>query len=342
MENGLLQNLPKEVVQTMDTYIRDGKYVNDFRIIGNSRGFSITIHFCNKLNDLDPCWSPGITSSCAYKSPSNRRRDERRRLSFERSILNSIQHDNQQTVEYSNKAATSHNVSTGINICDDLLCGDIGDTVKPKDTMLCLDTVQPTVMARPVETVQSIGKAQHRGVLQQDIVQPPIFESDDKSGDVGEDGSDDRSDSQFCFDHKAHKVTSIEDYVEESPVVINTDSMTNSMPDEVDSSNSSDKEYRKHICDESRNKGYIKIVHEANINKVFGITDDLIIRIDEVKQQSSARPINNDEARALHSKINKAPAADPEQCEYGFKTLHDILPNIVKRQRTLVKRGNLT
>ena len=76
MEHSLLVNLPKEGVQTMENYIKDGKYVNYFKVNGNSHGFSVTIHFCNAKNDLDPLWSPGISNTCAYKSPSNRRRDE--------------------------------------------------------------------------------------------------------------------------------------------------------------------------------------------------------------------------------------------------------------------------
>ena len=57
----------------MESFFDDGKFVNDFKIIGNNKGFSVTIHLCNQPCDtLD--WSPGISS----KSPAVLKRDRQR------------------------------------------------------------------------------------------------------------------------------------------------------------------------------------------------------------------------------------------------------------------------
>ena len=86
MDNIILDSLPKEVVITMENYFDDGKYVNDFKMTGNSKGFTISLHFCNKQCDLDQPWSPGLIN----KSPSTRRHDQLRRHRWEDSIVNRL------------------------------------------------------------------------------------------------------------------------------------------------------------------------------------------------------------------------------------------------------------
>ena len=88
MDTNICDNLPKELVIMMDTFFTDGKYVNDFKITGNNKGFSVTIHLCNQPCST-PEWSPGIT----YKSPAALKRDKERQRNYidSRSMLNSTE-----------------------------------------------------------------------------------------------------------------------------------------------------------------------------------------------------------------------------------------------------------
>ena len=92
-------------------------------------------------------------------------------------------------------------------------------------------------------------------------------------------------------------------------------------------------QFWRNICDVSRNKSFIHIVHEKSKGKVFGITDDLIIRIDERKRKSSSIPIDKKEASELHELIKNAPAADPQKCKYGYQTLPRLLPSIIEKHQ---------
>ena len=71
MDNILIQKLPKEIVDALDRFFVEGKYVNGFKIIGNLKGFSITLHLCNSPYPALDHWSPGIIG----KSPSTHRHD---------------------------------------------------------------------------------------------------------------------------------------------------------------------------------------------------------------------------------------------------------------------------
>ena len=79
MDTTLLNMLPMEVVNIMDMLFGKGNVVKDFKLIGNSNGFSITMHICQPRGDLVH-WSPSKISSTRsnQQSPAAHHRDQQR------------------------------------------------------------------------------------------------------------------------------------------------------------------------------------------------------------------------------------------------------------------------
>ncbi len=109
---------------------------------------------------------------------------------------------------------------------------------------------------------------------------------------------------------------------------------------EQDSQKNIEQVFNRNMCDHTRNNRFIKIVHDINMKLVFGITDDLVIRVDNVKKQSSAIPLNNNETCKLPIMINLLPTADPTKCKHVYKMLNDMLIDIVTTQRALSSNGD--
>ena len=268
MDSNIVEHLPIEIVNTLDMYFDEGKYVNDFRITGNSKGFSITLHFCNPaVGDLET-WSPGLK----HKSPSARQHDHNRRLKWEESIL---------------KTPTTCDTSVGTN-------------------------PQPASADKGIECDLSI---------ESDEVTDVNIEVDngyhDNHGELSQEITNGKQDSSRSDDGNSEG--------EDSP-----------MPETVDES---EMNYRQNILKQNRNKSFSKVVHDTRNghSKVIGISDDIIITVDEIDMRYNTYAIHDrncdEECGELYYLVHKWPRANPKKCRYGVDTLDIMLPDIVAQLR---------
>ena len=271
MDSNIVEHLPKEIVNTLDMYFDEGKFVNDFRITGNAKGFSITLHFCNPAvnGDLDT-WSPGLN----HKSPSARKHDHNRRLKWEESILKS------PTLDTTAKDNPQHTCEDKAISCD--LHIDQTENVNIEGEDECQDS------------------------------------SDDKTTQDVKDNSV-RHDSSISSDCDGGK-----------------EEEENDKPAELDES---EMQYRQNILKTNRNKVFHKIVHDTRNGQsmVYGLTDDIIISVDEINMKYNSWAIHDrssdEELSAIYNLVHKWPRANSKKCRYGVDTLDIILPDILAHQR---------
>ena len=80
-----------------------------------------------------------------------------------------------------------------------------------------------------------------------------------------------------------------------------------------------------------------KIVHDTRNegSVVYGMTDDLIILVDEKKCKftSWAKHDRDKKSDEIVELLQRWPPANPNHCKYGVDTLHTLLPDIVKSEQ---------
>ena len=63
------EKLPKDVVNILHMLFDKGHMVNDFKLVGNHHGYSVTLHICDP-HGVPPEWSPQHASPLKPKSPA--------------------------------------------------------------------------------------------------------------------------------------------------------------------------------------------------------------------------------------------------------------------------------
>ena len=276
MDINIVEHLPKEIVNTLNMYFDEGKYVNDFRITGNSKGFSITLHFCNPVGDLDTdTWSPGLK----HKSPSARKHDQKRRLKWDESILKSP-----------TLGATDRNnpqpTSSDKGISCDLYCAEI-ENVNTEVEGECQDN------------------------------------SEEQLHELAQDLTD-----NYSIEHDSSHMPDVGDSVIRDDESDNTEKI-----DEAEM------QYRQNLLRTHRNKSFHKIVHDTRNGQsmVYGLTDDIIISVDEINMKYNSWAVHDrnsdEELSEIYNLVHKWPRANPKKCRYGVDTLDIILPDIVAHQK---------
>ena len=320
MDNIILQKLPKEIVDTLDRFFVEGKYVNDFKIIGNSKGFSITLHLCNQpCPDLDH-WSPGIIS----KSPSTCKHDLERRLRWERAILESPTPANMK--DKPKRPMTNRAISCDLGSNAESQNVNIAVLNEMKDENENIDLVQQ-------ETDKDIS---HNSGIKAD--------EDSKTADVtlfqnvsceNENIEIDSQSDLFQDDSKVeHDIKSHDNDYEASDTLFNSDYSCKT-------SESCEDEYSKNIQNYKRNTIFNKIVHDTRDghSKVYGLTDDLIVSVDEEKKRFESWAIYDKEevrqCKEIYELLQRWPHAKTKNCKYGVDSLHAVLPDIVKSEREI-------
>ena len=109
MDNIMMDNLPKDVVNILAMLFGKGNVVKDFKLVGNSNGFAVTLHICNPYGD-PPILSPSNirTSQAKHKCSAAYNRDQQRQKAWASNIpcvsspICSIE-----------KSATSQNIDQG-------------------------------------------------------------------------------------------------------------------------------------------------------------------------------------------------------------------------------------
>ena len=306
MVSKLEELLPKEIVQTLDTYLDEGKFVNDFRITGNAKGFSVTIHFCNPPCGDPDTWSPGIK----HKSPSARHYDQQRRLQRERSITSSSSWIEHMTPGNFNNKATSCDFNTAV----ELVNNSKSTNVAPCD----LDNVGFNVNISAVVNSHGCNGDTHMHSDNHDNSSITV----DHNQDTG-DGSDESDVDECIFHDNEGKVK------ESATETVNTKY----------SRDEAEKRYKDNIMNKSRNRAYKKTVHDTRNgqSKVYGLSDDMIISVDEQNKKYESWGIHDkdDDARCdeIFQLLQKWTSASSKRCKYGIDTLNILLPDIIEKER---------
>ena len=70
---------------------------------------------------------------------------------------------------------------------------------------------------------------------------------------------------------------------------------------------------------------------------VYGLTDDIIISVDEINMKYNSWAIHDrssdEELSEIYNLVHKWPRANSKKCKYGVDTLDIILPDILAHQR---------
>ena len=125
------------------------------------------------------------------------------------------------------------------------------------------------------------------------------------------------------------------------------DIINDAMPKGTDSSKTGEDKMRKHvvteriykchILDSSRNKDYMKIVHDTRNGEshVYGETDDMIVSVNETKNTYSSWATHDRDKRSdeIYSLIQKWPSANKKNCDYGMFAIRAVLPDIKKQHQ---------
>ena len=96
--------------------------------------------------------------------------------------------------------------------------------------------------------------------------------------------------------------------------------------------------YRENLRNKDRNKNYSKIVHDTRdgVSKVYGMTDDLIISVDEKMKKYQTYAMHDKKSvklcKDIYELLCRWPNANPQKCEYGMYCLKTLLPDIVKAE----------
>ena len=307
MDSSILDSLPKEVLDVLDSFVKDGKYVNDFRITGNTKGFSLTIHFCNAHHDENQAiWSPGIIA----KSPSNRKRDLQRRH-WEQSILQSPS----ELASDCNKDTTAGDYEAIDNNVNNNKCTDVNGMDASEDKF-------GNKSGTKSDSLHCYG---------------------DSIKDSHSNRSDKSSDTDYSKDESSHAKHNKVDVPCDNDSSVLTEPDVNDGTAEAKGKSKTEQKleaaYAVNIMDTGRNKVFTKIVHDTRSgdSKVYGMTEDLIVKVDEQKRRYYSYAIYDKQfdkhILELYDLISKWPRANSGKCTYGYKTLSVVLPDIVASER---------
>ena len=170
MDNMMMDMLPIDVVHILDMLFKKGNTVKDFKLAGNSHGFSITLHLCNPHgNHID--WSPNNINSTQsqHKSPANHSRDQLRRQEW----------------------LSKQPESSSPMLCNRVVSKDVGQQcVLPEVSKLV--TLNTTTPDSGVNTSQSTKVSVNNAYTHSDI----STDSDDSSSDTDTDTVSDKCTTQ--------------------------------------------------------------------------------------------------------------------------------------------------
>ena len=305
-----MDKLPKEVLNTMHMFFDEGKFVNDFRVIGNSNGYSVTIHFCNEpSNDLDT-WSPGIKT----KSPSTRAYDMNRRIRWGESS------------KYS--PTVPRPVACGLLSSTPTASGV--DKSTSYDVNIDSDMTENVNNSDPIGSGLSVDNNERNENTLHDVTDDSIVNDTESLHGLRQD-SDGLSSGEVDQGSPNSIETDIKDCAKDDGLTTETEDSTTDDKDEI--------QYKCNILKHSRNKSFNKIVHDTrnSESKVYGLSDDVIVLVDELNMKYESWAIHdkeqNERCAEIYNLLHKWPRANSSKCKYGYETLSVILPEIVEHQR---------
>ena len=107
-------------------------------------------------------------------------------------------------------------------------------------------------------------------------------------------------------------------------------------------------QWNENIMNENRNTRFHKVIHDTRQgnSKVIGMSDDLIICVDEQKKKYNTWYMydkdTDDDCKEMYKLMYKWPDAQPHKCQYGMKTLDLLLKDIFIRHRENPDKLELT
>ena len=313
MESVVIENIPYDALAIMGSLFEKGNIVNSYRLIANIHGFSITLQLCqpkterSALTENSPLTTPSAKRS--YKSPSAINRDKTRMNSFisDHESIQQVAVEPNETDTYlenginSDMASERHDESQEIdqsvedNRANHSECAP-GTNDEPKE--------------EPCTEQGNVGES--------DMVKDKPVTAISNEG--GTHDSNVTCDTEHA---KAH-----DDAVRAQADIVH---------DTENKIGNTEAQYRKNIRNKQRNLTFDKIVHDTRNegSVVYGMTDDLIILVDEknCKYSTWAKHDKDKKCDEILELLQKWPPASHKRCKYGVDTLHTLLPDIVQSEQ---------
>ena len=343
------ENIPATILMLLTKFFKEGQVVNDYKIIGNTYGHSITLHITHPNDQAER--SPG-----KGKSPSTYNRDRQRLHDLwgrpppfamdqchqeVRLESGNVGSDNVSHAAYVTGQLEKH-VSYVPYIDQDSLAdhvNDMTDALSDKATScIAVDTADANVSTNCVMST-SIGTDMDGLNCRIDAhVNTDHTMSTNIATDV--DGLEcDTTDADTCrqdinINDKQTEETRTDQTDISQPTV-----EASRKPNGRKKLSHDEQIYRENIMDKRRNLNFTKIVHDTRNeqSKVYGITDDMIFSVDENNKKYFTYAMHDAKGdkvcRDIKEMIERWPSAKPAKCEYGVWCLKTLLPDILKSNR---------
>ena len=291
----------------MGSLFEKGNTVNSYRLFGNTHGFSITFQLCQPksatpgISEYSPLTTPN--SKKHYKSPSALKRDQIRidNFIFEQESTPLLKGQKDEANSFLEKAVNMESETS-----------TQGDKQELRHDMIDQDTQND-------ECTAAVSDEPEQEPCHREDENDAVITVKDKAEKKNEGESDNNRTSHDSKQGKEHG----------DDVQLPVDNAA-SADDKIE-----DKErlYKQNIQNKKRNMEYNKIVHDTRDegSMVYGVTDDLVISVDEnnCKYTSWAKHDKDKRCEEIQHLVERWPEANPKRCKYGIYSLNTILPEIV-------------
>ena len=270
-ENKLCDYLPQPVVIMLDHFFNAGKCVNDFKLTGNSHGYSLTLHIADTPLH-PPEWSPG-----SRKSKSTCHHDHQRRNLWLSEFASTERENEHSRLQQSNYNMNTESESTSIYKCNaEVNTEEIANVNKSAETK---DQHVQVYMEVQTTTCEQSSQCEANVSLESiddsddDILNNTMLSDAEPTEPTTNDTYDNSkiSTNEQVFsntfsdtsnDHKSYS----------DQISVNVNNTYKSKPEH-------EMLYHKNILDNSRNKVFSKIVHDMREGHsvVNGKSQDIVI-----------------------------------------------------------------
>ena len=369
----VIEHLPRTILVVLDDLFKRGNGVNDFKFIGNKHGYSLTMHITS-VDMSSPLLSPGT-----HKSPSACLHDIQRMHDWQARSSSHVCDDDlveHRMVISKEDRGTPSRVDNGSDCSPIADQGDASRSAIELDHSSALPECTPAINIELDTKIENSCKsstscsldseAEHEHVDKDgvninedkcvtipnsDILDIGTLEDDEKEhmDEKCQDLSYDTHESQAC-----ESVSTVseerEEYELDASSTDQTDAEGNDISTGVQNNETFSpmavdrKQYRLDIMDKKRNLTFKQIVHDTRNqqSKVYGLSDDVVISVDEKNKQYFSWGIIDTQAEFLDicELLNRWPAAKSKKCTYGVECLHKLLPDIVGSMRKIYANKN--
>ena len=327
------EHIPRAVVVLLNVLFTEGHTVNDYKVVGNKHGHSITFHIVSPSGT--PEMSPG-----KYRSPSSCHYDLRRHQEWQCGSSIAPGNSEQDPVsgpynrEGGCEAGCSSQSENENGLKSNIMTTPSADITDTRDV-----TRVDGIRAKEINNNEDSDKCASIESRDQLHLQIDNIHDDETMATNELTGNDETIDTKQPSPEldKLNSNDTPSDVTELGAKAGHHSSPPHRNKNDNKPDND-EKEYMKRLLDTTRNKTFTKIVHDRRYghSKVYGQTDDLIIAVDEQLRKYQTYAMHdvkdNKKCREIFDLLHEWPATDEKACEYGLLCLNKLLPTIVHHE----------